>query len=132
MTFIHELDIPVFTLFAFILLTVLLPVFLLLSEEAPNFKSGVSPGLPRCESLTNALRTFPFSLSGCIIHYHHMTGVFLDPSPNSQIPSKHFTNTLRTNIALFVSKNDFQFHEYHITISNFRSLGLMEASILHL
>jgi hypothetical protein len=36
MTFIHELDIPVFSPFAFILLTVLLPIFLLLSEEAPN------------------------------------------------------------------------------------------------
>ena len=47
MTFIHELDILVFSLFAFILLTVLLLIILLLSEEAPNFKSGVSPGLSK-------------------------------------------------------------------------------------
>ena len=93
---------------------------------------ALSPGLPRGESLTNTLWTFPFSLSGCFIHHHHMTDVLLDPSPNSQMPSKHFTNTLQTNIALFVSENDFQFHEYHITIPNFRSSGLMEASILHL
>jgi hypothetical protein len=61
-----------------------------------------------------------------------MTGVLLDSFPNSQMPSKQFTNTLQTKIALFVSENDFQFHEYHITIPNFRSLGLMEANILHL
>ena len=37
MTFIPELDLPVSFLFAFILLTVLLPIFILLTEEAPNF-----------------------------------------------------------------------------------------------
>ena len=79
MTFIPELDLPVFFLFAFILLTVLLPIFLLLTEEAPNFKSGVSPGFPRRVSLTNTLQTCPFSLSCYFIHHHHMTGVLLDP-----------------------------------------------------
>jgi len=43
MTFIHELDIPVFTLFAFILLTVLLLIILLLSEEAPNLRVALAP-----------------------------------------------------------------------------------------
>ena len=103
MTFIHELDISVLFLFAIILLRVLLPIFLLLLEEAPNFKSGFSLGLPRRVSLTNTLWTFPFSLSYCFIHLHHMTGVLLDPSFISLMHIKHFTNTLQTNIALDIS-----------------------------
>ena len=39
------------------------------------------------------------------------------------MPSKHFTNTLLTNIALFVSENDFQFHEYHIAIRKLLKSG---------
>ena len=88
MTFIHELDIPVFSLF--ILLTVLLTICLLLSEEAPNFESGVSLGLPRHVSFTNTLQTLPFSLSCCFIHVYFMTGALLDPSFISLMHSKHF------------------------------------------
>ena len=43
MTFIHELDIPVFFPFAIILLTVSLSVFLLLSEEALNLRVALAP-----------------------------------------------------------------------------------------
>src|SRR4051812_30476472 len=104
MTFIHELDIPVFFLFAFILPTVLLQIFLLLSDEAPNFKSGVSLGLPRRVSLTNTLLTCPLSLS-CL---------FYSPSSHdwrssgslhyfSLMHSKHFTNICKQNIALDIS-----------------------------
>ena len=54
-------------------------------------------------SHTNTLWTFPFSLSCCFIHLHHMKDVLIDPSLISQMPSKHFTNTLQTNIALDIS-----------------------------
>jgi len=70
-------------------------------RRSTQLKSGVSPGLPRRESLTNTLRTLPFSLSCCFIHLHHMTGVLLDPSVISQMHSKHLLLTVcKTNIAL--------------------------------
>ena len=103
MTSIHELDIPVFFLFAFILLTVLNFSISPTLRRSTQLKSGVSPGLPRCVSHTDTLWTFPFSLSYCFIHLHHMIGVLLDPSLISQMHSKHFSNTLQTNIALDIS-----------------------------
>ena len=107
-------------------------MFLLLSEEAPNLRVAFSPGHPRGESLTNTLLDNPFLFKWWFYspsaHDRRSSG----SSPNSQMPSKHFSNPLQTYIALFVSVNDFQFHEYHITIPNFQSSGLMEANILHL
>src|SRR3990170_5528310 len=107
MAFIHELDIPVF--FPFCLYTSNSFTFSISPtlRRSTQLKSGVSPRLPRCVSHTNTLWTFPFSLSCCFIHLHHMIGVLLDPSLISQMPSKHFTSTLQTNICF----------GYHISFS---------------